>query len=250
MEDRSILKNSQIIILGVCIAVATVAASLILSKSMVTIKKLSTEVISVKGSAEKEIKSDKIHWVLAYSRRDPVMQTAYQGVVKDHDVVNKYLLDKGIKESEITYFAVSTEILYKKNEKGNDTNTIEAYLLKQTAEVKSNDVDKVAQIARQASELIDQGIELEAGTAQYFYTKLPELKLQMLEEATKNAKARAEKMAGATGNKVGFMRSAKMGVFQITPLTSVDVSDWGENDTSSLEKKVMSVVNAEFSILA
>ncbi len=70
----------------------------------------------------------------------------------------------------------------------------------------------------------------------------------MLAEATKNAKQRAENMVHATGNLIGTMRSARMGVFQITPVTSTDVSDYGENDTSALEKTVMAVVSVTFSI--
>jgi len=70
----------------------------------------------------------------------------------------------------------------------------------------------------------------------------------MLEKASENAKQRAEKMAKATGNSIGFMRSARMGVFQITPVTSTDISDWGINDTSSLDKKVMAVVTVSFAI--
>ncbi len=61
----------------------------------------------------------------------------------------------------------------------------------------------------------------------------------MLAKATANAKLRAENMIKASENKIGFLRSAKMGVFQITPITSTDVSDYGYNDTSSLDKKVM-----------
>ena len=63
-----------------------------------------------------------------------------------------------------------------------------------------------------------------------------------------NAKKRAESIAKASGNKIGRIRSARMGVFQITPVNSYDVSDWGMNDTSSLEKKVNAVVNVEFAI--
>ena len=70
----------------------------------------------------------------------------------------------------------------------------------------------------------------------------------MLAKATGNAKVRAESMVKVSGNKIGFMRSAKMGVFQITPVTSTDVSDYGYNDTSSLDKKVMAVVSAAFAI--
>ena len=70
----------------------------------------------------------------------------------------------------------------------------------------------------------------------------------MLAKATEDAKQRATSMANSTGNKIGFMRSAKMGVFQITSVTSTDVSDYGENDTSSLDKKVMAVLTASFAI--
>jgi len=70
----------------------------------------------------------------------------------------------------------------------------------------------------------------------------------MLAKATEDAKQRAISMANSTGNKIGAIRSAKMGVFQITPVTSTDVSWYGENDTSSLEKKVMAVVTASFAI--
>ena len=70
----------------------------------------------------------------------------------------------------------------------------------------------------------------------------------MLSMATENARERAITMARATGNKIGLMRSAKMGVFQITPANSYDVSWYGENDTSSFEKKVQAVVTATFDI--
>jgi len=70
----------------------------------------------------------------------------------------------------------------------------------------------------------------------------------LLAKATENAKLRAESIVSSVGNKIGSLQSAKMGVFQITPLTSTQVSDYGEDDTTSLEKKVMVVVNASFSI--
>ena len=248
-EKNNILKNSQIIILGVCIALATIAASVILSQALVKIKKFSTEVINVTGSAERKIKSDFIVWQTKFSRRELQMTPAYQKLQEDLKTVKSYLMAKGINERDMIVSPVDTEILYKKNEKGNDTNEIEAYRLSQTIEIRSNEVDKITDISRQSTELINQGIELISHSPEYLYTKLPELKLEMLSEATQNAKKRAEQMAAATGNKIGFMRSAKMGVFQITPISSVDVSDWGKNDTPSLEKKVMAVVKVDFSII-
>ncbi len=248
MEGVKILRSSQIIILGVCIAIATIASSIIFSKGFLKIMQFNRQVITVTGSAQKQIRSDYIIWSGGFSRREADMATAYRKLAEDLDKVKKYLLAKGVNEKEIIISQVSTSKIYKKNEKGNDTNDIQWYVLSQNAEIRSNEVDKITQVSRESTELINQGIEFESGTPSYFYTKLDELKLEMLAKASENAKQRSENMVRAAGNKVGFMRSAKMGVFQITPVTSTDVSDWGENDTSSLDKKVMAVVTASFAI--
>ena len=120
--------------------------------------------------------------------------------------------------------------------------------MRQTVEVRSKDVERVAKVSRESTELIDAGVEFESDAPSYFYTKLDELKVEMLAKASANAKVRAESMVKATGNKIGLMRSARMGVFQITPVNSTEVSDWGVNDTSALEKKVTAVVTASFAI--
>ena len=248
MEGGNFLKNSQIIILGICIAVATIASSVILSGGFLKVMKFTREQINVTGSATKEIKSDYIVWKGEFSRREADLKTAYKSLKDDLDKVKSYLVLKGVSEKETIISQVATETVYKKNEKGNDTNDIQGYRLKQNVEIRSNDVDKIDKVSRESTELIDQGIQFTSPAPEYFYTKLDELKVEMLAKATENAKQRAESMAKSTGNRIGFMRSARMGVFQITPITSTDVSDYGENDTTSLDKKVMAVVTVSFAI--
>lgn len=248
MEGGRILRNSQIIILGICIAAATIISSVILSGGVLKVMKFTREQISVTGSATKEIQSDYIVWRGTFSRRDALLKTAYEALKADLGKVKTYLSSKGVLDNDIIVYPVVTTTLYKKNEKGYDTNDIEGYKVDQDVEIRSNDVDRVAQVSRESTELIDQGIEFVSPVPQYFYTKLDELKIEMLAKATENAKQRASSMAKSTGNKIGFMRSAKMGVFQITPVTSTDVSDWGENDTTSFDKKVMAVVTVSFAI--
>jgi hypothetical protein len=148
----------------------------------------------------------------------------------------------------MTIDQIITSTIYKKTKEGKDTNEIEAYELGQSLEIRSKEVDKIAVISRESTELINEGIQFISSAPQYFYTELDKLKVEMLAMATENAKARAQSMANSTGNRIGFMRSARMGVFQITPVTSTDVSDYGENDTSSLDKRVMAVVNVGFAI--
>lgn len=242
------MKNSQIIVLGICIAVATIVSSVILSGGFLKVMKFTREQISVTGSATKEIKSDYIVWNGEFSRREASLKTAYNNLKSDLDKVKAYLNSKGVKDDELTIWQVATETVYKKNEKGNDTNDIQGYRLSQGIEIRSYNVERIDKVAREVTELINQGIEFTSPAPQYFYTKLDELKIEMLAKATENAKQRAQSMVRATGNRIGFMRNAKMGVFQITPITSTDVSDWGMNDTTSFDKKVMAVVTVSFAI--
>jgi len=248
MEGGRILRNSQIIVLGVCIAAATVMSSVILSQGFLKVMKFTREQITVTGSAQRQIRSDLVIWRGTFTRRDADLKAAHRLLKDDLEKVKKYLAGKGIGENELVVYQVDTSIIYRKNEKGNDTNDIQGYLVTQNFDVKSADVAKVTQVSRESTELIEQGIELESGSPEYFYTKLDGLKIEMLARATENAKERAANMARATGNRIGFMRSAKMGVFQITPVNSTEISDWGVNDTTSLDKRVTAVVNVSFAI--
>ena len=228
---------------------ATIISTVILSQGLLRVKKFSSEVIKVTGSAEKEITSDYIVWNSWFSRRDLEMTVAFDKLKEDLKVVKDYLISKGINEEEIVVSQVNTQVLYKKNEKGYNTNEIEGYLLSQEIEVKSHDVQKVADVSRQSTELINQGIQFISKAPEYFYTKLAELKVEMLSKATEDAKKRAKNMAVSTGNRIGLMRSARMGVFQITSANSYEISSWGINDTSSLDKKVTAVVHVSFAIM-
>jgi hypothetical protein len=89
---------------------------------------------------------------------------------------------------------------------------------------------------------------LSVANTQYFYTKLNDLKVELLNEATKNAFERAEAIASSTNNSAGAVITASQGVFQITSRDSVDSSDYGYYDTSAIDKKVNAVVRASFKV--
>ncbi len=248
MESGRVLRNSQIIILGLCIAAATIIASMILARASLRIMQFTKEVITVTGSAQQPIRSDFATWQVSFGRRETNLATAYRALKDDMTAVRSYLLSKGVAESELEVSQVFTTTLFKKTSQGYDTHEIEGYRVSQNISVRSYDVDKITRLSRECTELIDKGIALSSQAPEYFYTKLDELKIEMLARATDNAKQRADNMARAAGNRIGLLRSARMGVFQITAPNSTDVSDYGMNDTSSLEKKVMAVVSATFAI--
>ena len=232
---------------GVALAVGLVIASAIGGWAFVKGKR-GDQTITVTGSARKRIKSDLVIWRAGVSYQAPVLADAYRSLSESVPRVKSYLLGKGIPENQITISSISSQTLHSKTADGEESPAISGYSLRQELEVRSNDVDKIAQIARQATELINQGILIESQAPEYHYTKLGDLKIEMLAEAAKDAKTRAEQIAKSTGSSIGSVRSARMGVLQITPADSSEVSDSGMNDTSSLDKDITAVVNIGFGV--
>lgn len=240
-------EKSGVFAAGLALAIGLVLASLIWSWGFVRTKNRD-QTITVTGSARKRIRSDLVIWRAGVSYQSAVLADAYRALSESVPRVKAYMISKGIPENQITISSISSQTLHAKTNEGEDTGQITGYSLKQELEVRSSDVDKIAKIAREATELINQGILLESMAPEYHYTKLGDLKIEMLTEAAKDAKVRAQQIAQSTGSSIGSVRSAKMGVLQITPADSNQVSDTGMNDTSSLEKDITGVVNISFAV--
>ena len=240
-------KNSYWFNAGVALALGLIVSSMIFGWFFAKSKK-DDEAITVTGSAKKRIKSDLVVWSAGVSVQSPQLQDGYKQISDSIPRIKEYLVSKGIPEAQMTVSSITTLPLKKLDANGAETSEITGYSLKQQVEVRSNDVDKIAQIAREATELIKQGILIESNAPQYYYTQIGDLKIEMLGEAAKDAKVRAEKIAASTGNSIGSVRSAKMGVLQITPADSTDVSDSGMYDTSTIDKDMTAVVNISFAV--
>jgi hypothetical protein len=240
-------KSSHLFNAGVALALGLVISSVVLGLSYTRVKK-GDEAVTVTGSARKRIKSDLVVWTAAVTFQAPKLSDAYTLLSDNVPRIKQYLISKGIPENQMTISAISSTTMRKRDSEGIETSEISGYTLRQEIEVRSNDVDRIAQVAREATELINQGILLESMPPKYSYTKIGDLKIEMLGEAAKDAKLRAEQIAASTGNRIGTVRSARMGVLQITAADSTEVSDYGINDTSSIEKDMTAVVNVSFAV--
>ena len=240
-------ERSGVFAAGLALAIGLVLGSAIFSWGFMRSKK-GDQTITVTGSARKRIRSDLVIWKAGVSYQSTVLSDAYRALAESVPRVKAYMLSKGIAENQITISSISSQTLHAKSNDGEDTGQITGYSLKQELEVRSNDVDKIAKIAREATELINQGILLESMPPEYHYTKLGDLKIEMLADAAKDAQLRAKKIAESTGSSIGSVRSARMGVLQITPADSNEVSGEGMNDTSALEKDITAVVNISFAV--
>lgn len=236
------LEKYQIIILAVVLAFGLIRSTQIVTSS------LSKDTIFVTGSSSKNVISDNGRLEFTIETRTPTKAAAYATLSKQIPQVKEYLKSKGIEDSEIELKTASCYNIYKQLPNGNTSNEIAYYNLSQNIAIKSKDVNKIKDISTDITGLIDKGIDISVMSPEYFYSKLSDMKVEMLKDATADAQNRASAMLKATHNRVGKIQSVNMGVFQITPVDSTNVSDMGISDTSSIEKKITSVANVTFRI--
>ena len=234
------IEKLQVLTVGLLV----VLAILIGTKTLITA--FSGNTISVTGSAYEIVKSDSGSLNFNINVKRVNKNEAYNDMQEQIKVVEKYLADKNI--TKIERKTVNGYYNYKRDDKGIYTNIPESYNLTQPITIGSDNVDLIKEISTDITGLIKQGIDINAYNVSYNYSKLPELKVALLEKASIDAKARAESMLKATHNKVGKINSVRMGVYQITPVDSTDVSDMGINDSSTIDKKVTAVANISFKI--
>jgi len=230
------------------LSLALVLSALIAAGAIRQVKR-SADTITVTGSAKKPIRSDYVIWRGSVGSQQPTLEGAYLEVSRSSERLRRYFADHQIPDSVITLRPLETRSIQEMSEKGRGaTGRIMAYSLRQTFEIRSDQVDEITALAGHASELISEGVAVESYPLEYLYTKLAELRSAMLADAAADARRRAESIASSVGSKIGPVRSARMGVFQITARNSTEISDYGRYDTSALDKDITAVVSITFAV--
>lgn len=223
--------------------------SLILSAgigSLTFYKLRSMDSISTTGSAKKAVMSDKVKWTSSINRpaRISNIKESYAKMDADLKEVKSFLALNGIPEEDIDVSPVYMNEVYESNP-GPEKN----YNLMQNIKVESNDVEKISQLSENTNTLIiNKGVLFSTNSLEYYYSKLPETRIELIGSAVEDAKARAGELAKAGGKKVGVLKSASSGVVQVLSPNSIEVSDYGMYDTSSIEKEIMVTVKASFEV--
>ena len=247
MSEPQTKSNAGLTFLGIFLAIGFICSSLILSNTFKTVK-LSNQAITVKGYAEKRITSDLAAWSGEFSTSSKNLVGAYQKLQGDLVKVLNYLQGMGLKKEYVQVSSVNTMKRFRLNDKGISTNELEGFTLGQTIKISSSDVKLIEKISNEATDLIKEGVEFISLSPQYFYTKINDLKIEMLGAASKDARARADQLAKNSGGEVGSLKSSSQGVFQITPVNSTEIADYGMYDLTSIEKVIKSVVTVDYTI--
>ena len=234
--------NTMLIALAIIISTVTLSDAIIKRYSM-------DNGISVTGLGSRNFVSDLIIWQSSVSARASNLKEAYALIEQRKQSVKEYLVKKGVKSNELEISSIDIEKEFQTMYESNGTSYSQfiGYKLTQRIRVESGNVDRVEKISREISELIDQGIEIVTESPLYYYTKLSELKVEMIAQATADAKLRAEKIAEKSGSELGSLKQAAMGVFQIIGQnTDEDYESGGSFNTSSKNKTATITVRLEY----
>jgi hypothetical protein len=235
------------VLAGVFLAAGIAFASLVLAGAWTRISE--SQLISVTGSARRSVRSDLVIWRSSYQVEAPTLLAAQQRLREDFAKVQRFLTERSLREVAVGPVQIRevTERVTLRDGAESTTRRV-GYRLSQVVEVRSPEVDRVPGLATESAELLEQGVTFVSDSMEFIYTKAGEAKVEMMAEATKDARARANQIAENGGRAIRGLREARMGVIQINPLHSTATSWEGNNDTTALEKTITATVSASFSL--
>ncbi|MES2431902.1 MAG: SIMPL domain-containing protein [Bacteroidota bacterium] len=252
------MKDSTFLLKSLIIGIAIIFTAVILGKAFKN-RNANDDSISVTGLGTKDFESDEIYWSGSFNTKAMEAKDAYNLINTDKEKVKAFFISKGFKQGEFTFGGVNFEKSYRtitieKNEYNTKTEQVfDGYTATQTIAFSSKKnpelMKKIENVIDQTAELINSGIQFNANSVQYTYSDLPSLKHNLIENGSKDARERAEKIVKTGKGSLGKLKDASMGVFQITGKGSVEEDSYGgNNDTYSKEKTARITVRLTYEL--
>lgn len=213
-------KNSHAsaLILGVFIFIGLSALGYLLGNAAIEFKQYERSV-TVKGLSEREFNADIVIWPIQFTATGNDLETIYNAIDENTSKIKAFLIKNGVNSQEVT--SASPAITDKSAQQyANNPKAEFRYTAFQTVTVYSKNIEAVRAIMSKLSALGKQGIVFTGGNYQsqteYTFTRLNEIKPEMIEEATRKAREVAEKFASDSQSKLGKIKKASQGQFSIS----------------------------------
>lgn len=236
---------------AIIVTIGLLAGSFLLGRAY-NYKFKSKNTVSVLGSSQHDFTADLIVWSATFTRTSMDLKDAYATLKNDEKAVREYLQKRNIADKEMIFSSIVINKQYNTtyDDNGRQTgNTFVGYQLMQTVKLESKNLEGVEKISREITELLQSGIELSSGEPLYYYTKLSDLKINLLAKASADAYNRATTIATNANSKLGRLRKAAMGVFQITgQYSNEDYSYGGAFNITSKNKTASITVRLEYEL--
>jgi hypothetical protein len=206
------------LILGLCLIVGLCGLGYVLGNAALKVKELE-RTVRVKGLSEREYKADVVIWPIQFTEASNNLEELYESLEGDTDMITRFLRAKGVKAGDISLSAPS--ITDKSAQGYSDSRQVPfRYTAMQNVTVYSHDVPLVRSLMTQLGELGKKGIAFTGGgydyRTEYLFTRLNEVKPDMIKEATTKAREVALKFAEDSKSRLGKIKRALQGQFSIT----------------------------------
>lgn len=211
------LGKQSAIILGISIILGLSFLGILLGNAAIEIKEYERTVI-VKGLAEKEYPANVVIWRIKFFEIGNVLDEVYDKIERSNEKVKQFLIAEGINEEEISTVApsITDKQLHKTVKMGQDEFR---YMAVQTVVVYSNDVDAVRSMMENLSKLGKEGVVFSGrgygANTEYLFTRLNDIKPEMIAEATRNAREVALTFAEDSQSSLKKIKRATQGQFSI-----------------------------------
>jgi hypothetical protein len=236
--------------LGVLLAIGLIVGGLLLGTRIRDFKR-ADRYVEVKGLVERTVKSDSATWPISFSEAGDALPDVFAASEKDKAAVIAFLKAQGFADSDLTLGSIS--VTDRSTQQYNNNTHSPRFVVEQTITLQSTDVDKVAAANSKTADLIRAGVIIQSGQngggVVYKFNGLNALKPDMITEATRNARASADRFAADSGSQVGAIRSANQGVFSISAANAGGTGEDGGFDQqadSSIMKKVRVVSTIDY----
>jgi hypothetical protein len=209
--------SRSLVVLGASVTLGCIALGWLLGHAVIKVKRLDQTVV-VKGLSEREVPADVAIWPLTFQEASNDLNALFSSLQKKNGQITEFLAGHGIAKDAISVGPPAVTDLYAQAY-GDKSNIVYRYTANSTVTVYSTDVEAVRKAMKDVITLGKAGVALSGegyqGQAQFEFTGLSRLKPEMIEEATKTARAVAEKFAEDSGSTLGRIRSAQQGQFSI-----------------------------------
>ncbi len=239
------MNSRQIILFSTLLGVVFIIGITIFSYAFY-ISKLPQRTLTVTGSARERVISDIARWVANFSVRatEDQLREAFSILKSSESKVISVYERYGFKKENLKILPVVTEEMYTQ-----EFGQPRSYVLRQNIILESSDVQKISEVSKLITqELLDMGIVFQTYGVEYYYSKLPEKRVELLSKAMEDAYRRANEIAKSGGLKIEKIITAKSGVVQVLQPNTVDISDYGTYDTSTIEKEIMVTVSVVYEV--
>lgn len=212
-------ENRSALTLGLCILAGLALLGALLGQSAIRFKEYE-RYVAVKGLSEREYPADIVIWPIQFAAADNDLGTLYATVEQNTAAIRAFLAERGIAGEEVT--VAPPQIVDKAAQRYGDGPRSEfRYTAQQTVTVYSGNVEAVRRVMSEVAAIGRQGIALTGGeyenSTEYLFTRLNEVKPEMIQEATTKAREVAQKFAADSASRLGKIRSASQGQFTIEP---------------------------------